>query len=132
MATKPDWIVPGVEVLLYDDGHFGYANVRVRKVLKVSTQSFTVVDQSGTKEPRFRFAGEGGCWRTPDNAYGADRFAVAYGSATADKVLAEVRKAVLLSQAQSVVAMWNRLDSPENLAKAIEALQALQRSRESK
>lgn len=79
MASDTSWVKPGADIAIYVSGREGAHGLRLRKVLKVAAQSFTV---EGIEE-RFKFdqmrsKSIGGTWKSwhyvavhPDSAQAA-------------------------------------------------------------
>lgn len=114
--TTPEWLTPGAEVVVYNDGPS--PAVRVTTVLKVAKLTFTVKGE----DTRFRVsrqdARQGGTW-------GWIRRCVPVGSDKAAQILDQHRRNKLMTRARAACDDWLRLLDPENLDAAIAALQAL-------
>jgi hypothetical protein len=119
----PNWLVPGAEVMVYDDKHHAPYAVRTT-VKKVATKSFSVTDD---RQPRFPIktlaAWMGGAW-------GWHRRVAPIDSDEARAALLRVDHARLMSAATLAVDTWERARTRENRLAAIAALQAVENDEE--
>lgn len=115
----PEWLVPGADVVVYDDrpAYDDTRNVRFSRVCKVGKKSFSVISAD---EPRIYIDSMTSSWRS-----GNRRRALPAGSAEVDKIVAADQRAVLIVHASRVTWQWGRDKTDENLRAALAALQAI-------
>lgn len=125
-AVKPEWLVPGAEVVLYSTGGAGTPlHVKQSAVFKVAGQSFTVMD---AREPRFQIQGMAARCGSGWSAY--TRHVVSLDSDEADEKLAAAREQRLIFNVDSAYETWRRERSDEHLAALRDAVSKLDDSAE--
>lgn len=117
--VKPDWLVPGAEVVLYSTGS-DRLHIRRDRVKKVAGQSFTV---EGEHEPRFRISRmEASCGSDWSSYW---RRVVPLDSDKARELLAMARRQRLISNVDSAYEDWRRDRGDEKLAMLRDAVSRL-------
>lgn len=115
---RPDWLVPGANVLCYNYGR--NPSPVATTVAKVATQSFTVTAE---REPRYRIRG---CFARMGEIMPWTRYVVPLDSVEAGQVLAAEDRAKRMSRARTAVDNWIRKPDDDNRRIAIMALQTLE------
>lgn len=119
-TEKPDWVKPGVKVLVYSSAGKRSANLVRTTIARVAAKSFTVAAE---REPRFKLpccsAQQGDTWSL------WTRYVVPWDSDTARKELRKYAEREQLHTAQDALNAWLKNHTYENKIAAIAALQAV-------
>lgn len=124
-VVKPDWVVVGAPVVLYNFGRMSTnTHVTHSTIKKITDTGFSVTDD---REPRFRFNhpsfdGEGFAVKQ-GGSWGWDRIVVPADSDRAVRELAAAQRQKVRSAARSACEKWIREPSEVNRLAAITALQ---------
>lgn len=117
-VERPDWLVPGAEVLAIKYPNYGAPIVTKTRIKKVATKTFSIEDSDN----RFRVSDQ---THYATNSWGSPTRVVHPGSKDAQKALSQARQQRLENQARDACTAWHRDRSEQNRVAAIEALQAL-------
>lgn len=118
---RPEWLVPGAEVVAYTVGGVGYnclPDARRVTVARVATQSFTIAGRTD----RFKISTQE---RHTSGWHGYIERVVSIDSEEAQRELAKVQKQCLELEARKACEVWSKDRSRINCQAVIVAFQAI-------
>lgn len=123
--SKPDWIYPGAEVVVYQDRGEGRRMAERKKVLKLAGKSFTVEGPNSVSPYRFSYEKLSMRW---GGEYGGVLKVEPPDTLLADELMAERRRIFREHHAWKAAEEFRRAPSDEAAEKVIQLMAAYQQA----